>query len=201
MDMVRGGWYDVVERHPKNNMPLDLTWHNRKAWWQQEQGVLAYLILAGTTNDKEKSKRYLELARNSISFWNLAFLDQDYGETYFDVLENGYAYLYEDRASKGSHSKSGYHSMELSYLAHMYYRLLVLKDKPVTLYFSLSPGRTVNVLNVLPDYLPKTSLKIISVRVNGEPFWDIDYDKFKVRLQDKHKGKNVEVDVQIGVKE
>ena len=55
--------------------------------------TLSYLILAGTINDREKSKRYLELAINSIAFWNLAFLVHNYGETYFDVLDNGYAYL------------------------------------------------------------------------------------------------------------
>ncbi|MEW6163097.1 MAG: AGE family epimerase/isomerase, partial [Nitrospirota bacterium] len=142
MDMIRGGWYDVVERHPKNNMPIDFTWHNRKAWWQQEQAILAYLILSGTVSDKEKKEKYLKLARQSIAFWNLAFLDHDYGETYFDVFDNGYPFIYEDRANKGSHSKSGYHSMELNYLAHLYYRLLVKKDRPVTLYFYPSENRT-----------------------------------------------------------
>ena len=24
-------------------------WHDRKAWWQQEQAILAYLILDGST--------------------------------------------------------------------------------------------------------------------------------------------------------
>ena len=28
-------------------------WHDRKAWWQQEQAILAYLILAGSTGDEE----------------------------------------------------------------------------------------------------------------------------------------------------
>ena len=200
MDMIRGGWYDVVERHPKNGMPLDFTWHNRKAWWQQEQAILAYLILAGTVMEESKKESYLNLARESIAFWNLAFLDHDYGETYFDVLDNGYAFLYEDRGSKGSHSKSGYHSMELNYLTHIYYHSLVLKDKLITLHFSLSENRTINVLNVLPDYLPKESLEILSVMVNGQTHMDIDRENFQVRLHDKHKGENIEVVVKIGAK-
>ena len=198
--MIRGGWYDVVERHPKNGMPLDFTWHNRKAWWQQEQAILAYLILAGTVMEESKKESYLNLARESIAFWNLAFLDHDYGETYFDVLDNGYAFLYEDRGSKGSHSKSGYHSMELNYLTHIYYHSLVLKDKLITLHFSLSENRTINVLNVLPDYLPKESLEILSVMVNGQTHMDIDRENFQVRLHDKHKGENIEVVVKIGAK-
>jgi hypothetical protein len=45
-DPQRGGWYDVVERvlGPGEKFHR-FAWHDRKAWWQQEQGILAYLIL------------------------------------------------------------------------------------------------------------------------------------------------------------
>ncbi|MEO5356764.1 MAG: AGE family epimerase/isomerase [Nitrospirae bacterium YQR-1] len=198
LDMIRGGWYDVVERHPKNGMPIDFPWHNRKAWWQQEQGILAYLILTGTTKDEKKKEKYRALARESVAFWNLAFLDKDYGETYFDVLENGYPYLVDDRAMSASHSKSGYHSMELNYLAHIYYRLLVEKDRPLTLYFCLSPDRNVECLNLLPDYLPRNEIEVKSLTVNGEDYKD--YLGFQVRLGDKHKGEEVTVIAQLGTK-
>ena len=36
-------------------------WHDRKAWWQQEQAILAYLILAGV----HKKPEYVKLARES----------------------------------------------------------------------------------------------------------------------------------------
>ena len=32
-------------------------WHDRKAWWQQEQAILAYLILAGTLGGEENRTR------------------------------------------------------------------------------------------------------------------------------------------------
>ena len=38
-DQQRGGWYDVVERELRAGRGVPpLRWHDRKAWWQQEQG-------------------------------------------------------------------------------------------------------------------------------------------------------------------
>ena len=37
-DLQRGGWYDVVERNLGENEKFHrFAWHDRKAWWQQEQ--------------------------------------------------------------------------------------------------------------------------------------------------------------------
>jgi len=48
MDKQRGGWYDVMERQTAPGETYHrLAFHDRKAWWQQEQGILAYLILCG----------------------------------------------------------------------------------------------------------------------------------------------------------
>jgi mannose/cellobiose epimerase-like protein (N-acyl-D-glucosamine 2-epimerase family) len=200
LDMIRGGWYDVVERVPKNGMFLDMPWHNRKAWWQQEQGILAYLILAGTTKSEKKQAVYLDIARESIAFWNLAFLDHESGETYFDVLDNGYPYLQEDRAQLASHSKSGYHSMELNYLAHIYYRLLINK-KPLRLHYSIAPKDDVRRLNLMPDYLPKEKFKVEMLKINGAEFTNIvDQQRLQVSLDEQYKDTAAEIIVHIGVK-
>jgi mannose/cellobiose epimerase-like protein (N-acyl-D-glucosamine 2-epimerase family) len=54
MDIQRGGWYDVVERTiPKGETMPRFVWHDRKAWWQQEQGILAYQILYGILKKPE----------------------------------------------------------------------------------------------------------------------------------------------------
>jgi mannose/cellobiose epimerase-like protein (N-acyl-D-glucosamine 2-epimerase family) len=75
-DQQRGGWYDVMERTLKSGQEFHrLTWHDRKAWWQQEQAILAYLILAGSLGDE----RSLRLARESAAFYNAFFLDHDDG--------------------------------------------------------------------------------------------------------------------------
>ena len=47
-DQLRGGWYDVVERMRREGEDYHrFAFHDRKAWWQQEQAILAYLILHG----------------------------------------------------------------------------------------------------------------------------------------------------------
>src|SRR6202011_3493690 len=71
-DQQRGGWYDVVDRVTKpDGKHYRFAWHDRKAWWQQEQGILAYLILNGSLGDAE----YLRYAREAESFYNSFFLD------------------------------------------------------------------------------------------------------------------------------
>ncbi len=124
-DQQRGGWYDVMERKlgPGEEWHR-FAFHDRKAWWQQEQGILAYLILRGVLGDEE----YLKLARESSAFYNAFFLDHDDGAVYFNVLANGMPYLMGTERFKGSHSMSVYHSFELCYLAQVYTNLLITKQ-------------------------------------------------------------------------
>ena len=81
-------------------------WHDRKAWWQQEQGILAYQILYGCL----KKPEYLDLVRSSAAFYNTYFLDHDDGAVYFNVLNNGIPFLTGNERLKSSHSMACYHS-------------------------------------------------------------------------------------------
>ena len=113
-DRQRGGWYDVVERSSSPGQEVHrFVWHDRKAWWQQEQAILAYLILHGVA----RRRRVPAHAREAAAFYNAFFLDHDDGGVYFNVLANGLPYLLGNERLKGSHSMSGYHSIELCYLA------------------------------------------------------------------------------------
>ncbi|MDP2755356.1 MAG: AGE family epimerase/isomerase, partial [Nitrospirota bacterium] len=124
-DLQRGGWYDVVEREIKpDGKHHRFAWHDRKAWWQQEQAILAYLILHGILKDEE----YLRLAREAAAYYNTFFIDHDDGGIYFNTLANGIPYLLGNERLKGSHSMSGYHSMELCYLSSVYINLLITKQ-------------------------------------------------------------------------
>lgn len=179
-DRQRGGWYDVVERMLKSGEKQHrLVWHDRKAWWQQEQAILAYLILAGSLNKPE----YAKLARESAAFYNAWFLDTEDGGVYFNVLANGIPYLAGgNERGKGSHSMSGYHSFELAYLATVYTNLLITK-KPMDLYFKPQPnGFKDNILRVQPDILPPGSIKISNVWLNGQPYFDFDAEKLTINL-------------------
>ncbi|MDE5091028.1 MAG: AGE family epimerase/isomerase [Trichodesmium sp. St18_bin3_1_1] len=192
-DQQRGGWYDVVERalgeDEKNHR---FVWHDRKAWWQQEQSILAYYILAGTL----KYQEYHRLGREAAAFYNAWFLDTEDGGVYFNVLANGIPFLASgNERGKGSHSMSGYHSTELCYLAAVYTNLLVTKQ-PMDFYFKPIPsGFPDNILRVSPDILPPGSIKIGSVEIDGKPYGDFDADKLFVKLPDSKERVKVKVNI------
>ena len=151
-DRQRGGWYDVVERAlGPGEKHHRFAWHDRKAWWQQEQGILAYLILAGTLGDPEYLQAGPGVGRRSTTPSSSTTTT---ARVYFNVLANGMPVPARHRALKGSHSMSGYHSTELCYLAAVYTNLLVTKQ-PMDLYFKPEAGAWPdNILRVSPDLLP-----------------------------------------------
>jgi anti-anti-sigma regulatory factor len=178
-DRQRGGWYDVVERvlAPEQKFHR-YAWHDRKAWWQQEQGILAYLILHGLT----KNPDYLRYAREGSAFYNAFFLDVDSGGVYFNVLANGQPYALGTERGKGSHSMAGYHAFELAYLAAVYTNLLI-RQEPMDFHFRPKPGGFRDgLLRVQPDILPVGSVKIGEVWIDGHAHNDFDPEALTVRL-------------------
>lgn len=168
LDQVRGGVFDCVERKPGNGMKTQFVWQATKDFWQQEQGILAYLILHGSTRDDRK---YLALARECSAFWNMFFLDRDRQGIFFRTTENGLPVIQGSYAQKGGHSISGYHAYELNYLAHLYTRSFVdtgkNSDRNFCLYFKILSNRDTKSVNVLPDFVPPGRLEIGAVRANG----------------------------------
>ncbi|MFC1575235.1 AGE family epimerase/isomerase [Gemmatimonadota bacterium] len=179
MDKQRAGWYDVMERELYDDQEFHrFAWHDRKAWWQQEQGILAYQILYGCLGDPE----YQKLARESAAFYNTFFLDHADGAVYFNTFANGLPYLLGTERYKGSHSMSGYHSIELAYLSATYINLTHTKQ-PLDLYFKPTEnGFSDNILRVQPDILPPGSVKIESVTIDNKEWTKFDADKLTVEL-------------------
>lgn len=192
-DQQRGGWYDVVERRADPDSGAHrLVWHDRKAWWQQEQSILAYLILAGVSGDPEHRR----LAREAAAFYNAFFLDYDDGGVYFNVLANGIPYLVGTERLKGSHSMAGYHALELCYLAATYTGLLI-NSAPLTLHFRPGPGVLPDgVLRVSPDLLPPGSVQVARVWVDDEPFEDFDAGALTVKLPISSRSQRVRVELE-----
>jgi hypothetical protein len=193
MDNQRGGWYDVMERLLRKDETLHrFAFHDRKAWWQQEQGILAYLILHGVLGDKE----YHKLARESSAFYNAFFLDHDDGAVYFNVLANGIPYLMGTERFKGSHSMSGYHAFELCYLATVYTNLLVTKQ-PVDLYFKPQPDGFAHgdsrILRVSPDIIPTNKIRIGAVWIDHAQYNDYVAEDLTVQLPLTEKSLRVKV--------
>jgi mannose/cellobiose epimerase-like protein (N-acyl-D-glucosamine 2-epimerase family) len=191
-DRQRGGWYDVVERklreEEKNHR---FAWHDRKAWWQQEQAILAYLILNGSLGDDD----YLKHAREASSYFNAFFLDHDDGAIYFNTLANGLPYLLGTERFKGSHSMSAYHSIELCYLSAVYTNLLITRE-PMDFYFKPRPkGFKDNILRVAPDIMPPGRVKLTAVEIDGKPYEDYSADELTVNLPDSDSPVRVKVTI------
>lgn len=184
LDPVRGGCFDAVEREPQNGMAFEFSWSSTKDFWQQEQGILAYLILYGQTGKSE----YLEAAREIIAFWNIFFLDRDNRGIFLRVTDIGTPVIEGDYANKAAHAVAGYHSFELNYLAHLYIRSLVgVKpdgDENFCLYFHLSADNKHRSINVLPDYFPPGRLKITGVTINGICRTIVDPQNFQISLNE-----------------
>ena len=192
-DTQRFGWYDVVERVLGENEKYHrYAWHDRKAWWQQEQGILAYLILQGHMPDNQDYKKYAE---ESAAFYNAFFLDNNDGGVYFNVLANGVPYLVGTERYKGSHSMSAYHSTELCFLSTVYIDLMI-KKRPLDLYFKPMPdGFKDRLLRVEPDILPKGSLYISKCEIDGKEHSDYDSQTMTVKLPEAEHRLKVKVTI------
>ena len=172
LDALRGGCFDAVERHPGNSMPIEFAWGNTKDFWQQEQGILAYLILHGnSTASKETRDQYLRLAREMMAFWNLYFLDRERQGVFFRTNESGVPIISGGYGAKAGHSVAGYHSFELNYLAHVYLRSYVPAKKEehrrFCVYFRPDSASRLRSINVLPDFFRPGAVHISAVTVNG----------------------------------
>jgi mannose/cellobiose epimerase-like protein (N-acyl-D-glucosamine 2-epimerase family) len=173
LDQQRGGWFDVLERHRRAGEPFHrFVWHNRKYWWQQEQAILAFLLRAGVHDDAAA----LQLARESIAFYNAFFLDHDEGGIFIDVEADGSPVLRGEERFKSNHYKAGYHSSELAFLAAVYHELLIAR-RPLLLHFRPhADGFPDGRLHVAPDLLPAGSVRIDQVWVDGRPWPDFGPD-------------------------
>ena len=193
-DQQRGGWYDVVERTLTDGQERHrFVWHDRKAWWQQEQAILAYLILYGSLHQPD----HLRHAREAQSFYNAWFLDHDDGGVYFNVLANGVPYLVGTERLKGSHSMSGYHSIELCYLAATYINLLITLE-PMDLYFKpRADAFPDGILRVAPDLLPRGSVRLSGVWIDGQPYDKFDAEALTVELPPRTGDQELRVRVRV----
>jgi mannose/cellobiose epimerase-like protein (N-acyl-D-glucosamine 2-epimerase family) len=184
IDLFRSGVFDAVERHPADGTFLEFPWNNTKDFWQQEQGILAYLILYGCTNANRDQKRdYLQLARELEAFWNLFFLDQDNKGIFFRVTDIGDPVIQGSYGQKGGHSISGYHAFELNYLAHIYNSIYVNKH-PFCLYFKPGTNCRRRSLNVLPDFVQPNVLEVSRISVDGVERSTLDPDNFRIELSE-----------------
>jgi len=204
-DQLRGGCFDAVERQP-GSLPIEFAWENTKDFWQQEQAILAYLIVHGTTHDP----KHLQLAREMMAFWNLYFLDHDNRGVYFRVTADGNPVIQGTYSQKAGHAVAGYHSFELNYLAHTYICTYVrpkgkvqtmtgesvfpIVDHNFCLFFRPDPDCPHRTLNVLPDFLPPGAVEIASITVDGVKRPSFAKDNFQIELAKEELGSQIIVE-------
>jgi mannose/cellobiose epimerase-like protein (N-acyl-D-glucosamine 2-epimerase family) len=193
LDLIRSGVFDAVERENVAGAGFNFVWGNTKDFWQQEQGILAYLILHGYTKNEE----YLALARELSAFWNLYFLDHDNQGVFFRTNDNGTPIIQGNYGNKSGHS-TGYHAPELNYLAHLYVRSYVVGkgegEGNFCLFFKPGAGTGRSSINVLPDFYRPGTLAVKSVTVNGERRRTVDPDNFQIELSSEDLGCEVAVE-------
>jgi mannose/cellobiose epimerase-like protein (N-acyl-D-glucosamine 2-epimerase family) len=204
IDELRGGCFDALERQPDG--PVEFTWGNTKDFWQQEQAILAYLIVYNTSKDPE----HLRLAREMMAFWTLYFLDHDNRGVFFRVTENGDPVIQGAYSQKAGHAIAGYHSFELNYLANLYLRTYVrptgkictmtgnsvfpIVDETFCIFFHPDVRCAHTTLNVLPDFLPPGAVEITRISVGGIPRTNFDPNNFQIELERHELGTRVVVE-------
>jgi len=193
-DKVAGGIFDAMERQPTGDFVQDFAWQTTKDFWQQEQAILAYLILYGSTQNPE----FLDLARESAAFWNLFFLDHDNRGIFFRVTDSGLPYIQGNYANKAGHAIAGYHMFELNYLAHIYERSYVdrtrSQDDTFCLFFSPSPVSSQSWLNVLPDCFAPGTVEIVAVYIDGASTTQFDGENYQIPLTAEQRGSVIRVE-------
>ncbi len=200
IDQVRSGVYDVVERDTSGrHPPLQFGWWNSKDFWQQEQGILAYLIQFGCpvdgapTGDPDFRRQAEELSM----FWNLYFLDRERSGVFFRVNENGQPVIEGEYGQASSHSKCAYHVFELGLLAHVYQMAYLPRGQrqhsAFALHFRPAADSRLTAINALPDAVAPGAFAVQDVRVDGVPRALADPGDPRVPLTADDLGKRVVV--------
>jgi mannose/cellobiose epimerase-like protein (N-acyl-D-glucosamine 2-epimerase family) len=195
IDQFRSGCFDAVEREPRDGRPVEFAWGNTKDFWQQEQAILAYLILNGYTGNPE----YLQLAREMETFWNLFFLDRDRASVFFRTTADGLPVVSGNYSDKGGHAVAGYHSFELNYLAHTYNRAFSYKerrdDNVFCMHFKPHVNSGQTSINVLPDFMGPDDLEVVAVTVNGVRRRNVAPNEYQIKLDPSELGCDMVVEL------
>ena len=195
IDQFRSGCFDAVEREPRDGRPVEFAWGNTKDFWQQEQAILAYLILNGYTGNQD----YLQQAREMESFWNLFFIDRDRASVFFRVTADGLPVVAGNYADKGGHAIAGYHAFELNYLAHAYNRAFSYRerrdDNVFCMHFKPHANSGQTSISVLPDFFDKGDLEVADVVVNGLRRKNVVPDQYQIKLDPSELGSDVIVEL------
>lgn len=176
-DRKRGAWFDFVETKPPHRPVSDpVVW-----WWIQIYGSFLELQLYRVTGDAV----HLENFRRSEEFFDRFLRDHERGGVFGSVDLDG-RFRGEGRKASDSEWHTSYHEMEHALLNYLYLNLYVHRT-PAVLHFKLG-GPTRHFVSLVDD----PSVKIFSVKIDGQPWTDYDADERSVSVP-PGKGHSVEV--------
>ncbi len=146
-------------------------------WWIQAYGNMLELPMYHYGhNDKS-----LEYFKSGASFWNTAFVDEQYGGTTLSANLNGSI----NRGDKAVRTKTSYHAVEHSLLNYLYLNLWV-QEQPVTLYFHWDTDSDDAPLCPLP--VTDLNTQVTEVSINGNSQIISDPNDTCIAIPDKSKG-------------
>jgi mannose/cellobiose epimerase-like protein (N-acyl-D-glucosamine 2-epimerase family) len=169
-DTLRGGWFEVMRRESAAGSFAEHMWHTNKVWWQQEEGIVASLLL----HLAYREKKHLNIARDGIRYWLTYFVDRENGGVFDTVSTDGWPLngLPLNR-QKGSWLKGGYHEAELARFVHIY--LSILQDQPVTMFYAYDPSRSLADYRSIPARIPRLEWYVLNEEIVDEDLLKVEY--------------------------
>ncbi len=169
-DKVNGGPYASLD--PATGIPTDY----KKNWWILESGVNSGLVGYYVSKDT----KYLKMADESMDFFMKHMYDPKYGDAYGETAADGS----KPDTVKGNYWKDAFHTLELFYYTYLYGNLM-LNNKPVSLYYNISPDKSARSMSLNPLLMGKNKLLITKVTLNGKEYKNFDSAKRLLKIPAK----------------
>ncbi len=169
-DAFRGGWFEIMWRESCAGSLAELMGHTNKVWWQQEEGIMASLLMFLVHRDGQS----LEMARDGLRFWLTCFVDRANGGIFDTVSADGWPLngLPLNR-QKGSWLKGGYHETELARFVHVY--LSVLQNRTVAVYYAYDRARETREYRSVPARIPGLTWFVAGEEQVAEDILRVEY--------------------------
>ncbi|AZQ65420.1 T9SS type A sorting domain-containing protein [Flammeovirga pectinis] len=146
-----------------------------KCHWVVEQGFTGPMIASFITNDKDKKERYLQMADESLYFFEQNMISS-IGLSHEYVTPGGNPI----DGLKANMFKSGFHDAELGFFAYLYGQAYLTASK-FSLYYYLTPSED-KVFTLMPLAYPNSQLKISNVELDGKQYANFNGEQNEVSV-------------------
>jgi len=152
--------------------------------WQIEQAIMSGLSNWYIADNQADRDKFLKMADRSLQFFAKFVIDHTNGGTYKMNNLNGSS----TDGVKSNFYNVEYHSTETFYFTYLYGNLM-LRRKPVTLYYKIAASNAQQVIQLNPVSIDDASIQIQSVTLDGAPLTTFSAAKREVTLASGQGGK------------